>query len=74
MSRINPLPIQSARDDDLRQSPSAMRRAAQAARDLAARTGTALIVSRDGLIEQVDPRSVLPTPRVHEPPAGYRKP
>lgn len=52
---MNPKPISSARDSDLRLSPAAMTRAAERARLLAAQTGTLLIVSRNGVIERVRP-------------------
>ncbi len=68
---MNKQPIETARDSDLRQSPQAMRRAAQRARELAARTGTALVVSRDGVIEHIRPQPDPASPYVQEPPAPY---
>lgn len=73
MKRTNLLPIESARDEDLRLSPAALRRAAYAARELALRTGTALVVSRDGIIERIDPSADAPAQSLHEPAAGYRR-
>jgi LDH2 family malate/lactate/ureidoglycolate dehydrogenase len=52
---MNTQPISHARDADLRLSQVAMERAAVRARKLAAQTGTALIVSRNGVIERIQP-------------------
>ncbi len=52
---MNSRPIESATDTDLRLSTRAMERAAQRAHELAARTGTAIVISRDGVIEHVMP-------------------
>lgn len=52
---MNKQPIDTARDADLRLTPQAMQRAARRARELAAQTGTAIVVSRDGLIEHIHP-------------------
>ncbi len=49
-------PIETARDADLRLSYQAMQRAARRARELAAQTGTAIVVSYDGVIEYIHPR------------------
>ena len=43
--------IDEATNADLRGSFQALRRAAQCAREVAERTGTALVISRDGVIE-----------------------
>lgn len=51
---MNTTPIDSARDRDLRLSAQALHRAAQRARELAARTGTALVILRDGAIVHVE--------------------
>lgn len=61
-------PISSARDPDLRQSQAALERAARRAHELAARTGTRIVVSRNGVVEHI-----APTPQPHvesacEPP------
>lgn len=56
---MNKLPIDAARDADLRLSAQALRRAAQRAREIARQTGTAVIVSRGGVVEALRP-----------PPAG----
>lgn len=50
-----PRPIDRAANADLRNSAIALRRAAQRAREIAAQTGTALIVVRDGVLEHVYP-------------------
>ncbi|MGK2915351.1 MAG: hypothetical protein ACSLE5_13050 [Porticoccaceae bacterium] len=52
---MNPEPIENARDTDLRLSRQALQRAARRAYELAARTGTAIIVSRNGVIEYIEP-------------------
>ena len=49
--------IEEASDADLRLSQNALRRAAHRARELAAQTGTAIIVSRNGVIERIIPKS-----------------
>ncbi|MCU0950988.1 MAG: hypothetical protein MUC68_07950 [Burkholderiaceae bacterium] len=51
----SPRPIEQAHDADLRLSQAALRRAAQSARNLAARTGTALIVQREGKLVHIEP-------------------
>ena len=48
---MNKRPITEARDSDLRLSEAAMQRAAERARELAHTTGTALVVSRNGVVE-----------------------
>ena len=50
---MNSKPIELARDPDLRSSQAAMHRAARRARELAAQTGTALIVSHNGVIKSI---------------------
>lgn len=50
---MNHKPLEQARDADLRSSFAALQRAGQRARELAQRTGTALVVSRDGVIAHV---------------------
>ena len=54
---MNKLPIAQAKDRDLRLSLAALQRAAQRARDVAAATGTALVISRNGVIEHVAPKT-----------------
>ena len=60
-------PIEQARDADLRLSQPALRRAAQRARELAARTGTALIVRRGERIERIEPAPIA----AQQPVAPY---
>lgn len=61
---MNKLPIEQARDRDLRLSLPAMLRAAQRAHDLAKMTGTLIVVSRDGVIEHLAPTSPsVPMPK-----------
>ena len=52
---MNPKPLSSAKDEDARLVESALRRAGQKARLLAAQTQTPLVVVRDGqlLVEQI---------------------
>lgn len=50
---MNKLPIEQANDRDLRLSKIAMQRAAQRAWDLAIATGTSIVVSHDGVIENL---------------------
>jgi hypothetical protein len=56
-----PIPcVSRLADDDMRAAPTALARAAQRARETAARTGTPLIVTQNGeLVEEFIPR--LPT-------------
>ncbi len=63
---MNERPIETARDTDLRLSMAAMLRAAQRARALARQTGTALVISRDGVLEQIEP-TAAPSPAAPEP-------
>ena len=60
---MNKQPIEQALDRDLRLSAAAMQRAAQRARDVANATGTALVISRNGVIEHLMPK----TPETHTP-------
>ncbi len=52
---MNKQPIEQARDADLRLSSAALQRAALRARELAMKTGTAIVVSRDGKLEYLAP-------------------
>ena len=54
---MNTRPIEEAKDRDIRLSQVALQRAAQRARDLAAATGTALVISRNGVIEHLTPKT-----------------
>ena len=66
---MTPRPIEQARDANLRLSLVALERAALRARELAARTGTLLVVSRAGVIEKLAPAAQARTPAVQEPGA-----
>lgn len=68
---MNKQSIDQARDDDLRLSQRAMRRAAQRARELAAQTGTAIIISRNGVVEYIVPGPTHVAPQGQEPPPAY---
>jgi hypothetical protein len=68
---VKPKPVEQACDADLRLSPQALLRAAQRARELAARTGTAMVVGHDGVVEHIEPQPQPAGPRVQERPAGY---
>jgi len=62
-------PIENAQDADLRLSVAAMQRAAQRARELAVKTGTAIVISRDGVIEYLSPTPESATPGAQQPSA-----
>lgn len=71
---MNKRPIEEARDPDLRNSMAAMQRAARRAREIAALTGTSLIIYRNGQVVAVDPREADAegdAPAVHEGPPPY---
>lgn len=55
---MNIQPIELARDPDLRLSWVAMQRAVQRAHTLAAQTGTQIVVSRNGQVQQQMPKPV----------------
>ncbi|WP_310568168.1 hypothetical protein [Hydrogenophaga sp.] len=68
---MNTKALDQANNADLRGSWHAIQRAAQRARELAAQTGTDLIVSRGGAIERLRPQPA-PSPRLaQEPDASY---
>ena len=52
---MNPKPIQQAKSASLRGTWPALLRAAQRARLLAAQTGTAVVVERDGVLHHIYP-------------------
>lgn len=68
---MNKQPIEGARDADLRLSAAALRRAALQARELARRTGTAVVVSRGGRLEYLKPGEVVSGLNAGEPAAPY---
>ena len=59
-------PIEQAQSADLRGSWPALRRAAERARLLAAQTGTAVVVVRDGTVQHL-----YPTLSPHGTPSGH---
>lgn len=63
-----PRPIETASNEDLRGSWQALQRAAVRARQIAAQTGTALVVVRNGVLEHVYPQSGA---TLKEPGSGY---
>jgi hypothetical protein len=69
---INKQPIEQAHDADLRLSRAPMQRAALRARELAARTGTSLVVSEGGQVRRIKVEPALPTVmQVQEPTVPY---
>lgn len=54
---MNKQPIAQAIDRDLRLSQVAIQRAAKRAEDLAKATGTAIVISHDGIIQHLIPKS-----------------
>lgn len=60
---MNTKPIEMAKDADLRGVPHALARAAQRARELAARTGTRLVVVERGELKLVAATSESATAR-----------
>ena len=68
---MNYKPLGTARSALLRGSMAAILRAAQRAQELAAQTGTSLIVSRDGLVERIDPVELDRREMAHERSATY---
>ncbi len=63
-------PIEQATNADLRGSWPALQRAAQRARELARQTGTAIVVTRNGMIQHIRPENEVTT-QVQEPNAPY---
>lgn len=66
---MNSKTIEQANTADLRGSLAALQRAAQRARELAAQTGTELVVSRNGVIERIKPKPEAGGQGVQENPA-----
>lgn len=52
---MNKRPIETARDPVLRLSRQALLRAAKRAREVALQTGTEIVISRNGVVELLDP-------------------
>lgn len=70
---MNTKPIEEAHDADLRFSHAALLRAAQRARALAQATGTAIVVSRDGVIEYLSPTPANTASVAMEPMVAFGK-
>jgi hypothetical protein len=69
---MNNKPIAEAHDDDLRLSEAAMNRAAQRAHELALRTGTAVVVSHHGVLQEIRPiATIQPLLTAQEPLAPF---
>jgi hypothetical protein len=68
---MNTKAIDQATTADLRGSWQALQRAAGRARELAAQTGTELVISRNGVIERIKPQPVSADHREQETPAQY---
>ncbi|MFA7605287.1 MAG: hypothetical protein WCY08_01740 [Rhodocyclaceae bacterium] len=66
---MNSKTIEQANTADLRGALAALQRAAQRARELAAQTGTELVVSRNGVIERIKPQPDAASHGVQESPA-----
>lgn len=67
---MNKQPIEMARDPDLRLSAVALQRAAHRAHELARQTGTAVVISRDGVVLHVQPTPAQSATRAQEPGAS----
>lgn len=68
-------PISEAKSPVFRGSWAALKRAAERARRIAAQTGTAIVVARDGRIEHVYPSGTPVAPGVgdDQPPYGGKR-
>ena len=69
-----PNPIENAVNPDLRGSWPALQRAAQRARQIAAQTGTAIVVMRNGQMEHLYPQPAHSINSVQETSPVYGKP
>lgn len=65
---MNKKPISAARDPDLRLSQVALERAARRVHELAARTGTRIVISRNGVVEHIEPMLEPSVENAPEPP------
>lgn len=66
-------PFDSIQDLDLQNSMVAMQRAALRAREIARQTGTFLVVSRNGVVELIEPDAPALEPlSVQEPTGSYK--
>lgn len=69
---MNKQPIEQARDADLRCSSTALQRAALRAREVAMKTGTAIVVNHNGRLEYLVPEALsADTIFVQEPSGDY---
>lgn len=68
---MSPKPIEQAHDAILRLSLPALLRAARRAREVAAQTGTCIVVSRDGVIEHIAPKPTTERIGVREATTDY---
>lgn len=66
-------PITEARSPELRGSWAALQRATERARRIAAQTGTAIVIFRDGKIEHVYPSVSSTASGAREDAPGYGK-
>ena len=65
--------IDPTQDFDLQNSMAAMQRAALRAREIARQTGTFLVISRNGVVELIEPDAQeLDIPSAQEPAATYK--
>lgn len=58
-------PIEEARDPDLRASWTALKRAAQRARDVAIQTNTSIVVSRAGVVKHISADELIRERALH---------
>ena len=56
---MNTRPIEEARDPDLRGSLTALKRAAQRARDIAIQTGTGIVVRENGVLRHISAQELI---------------
>lgn len=68
---MNNRPIETALDPDLRLSRQAMLRAAQRAREIAAQTGTAIVVCEHGVLRHIYPGKEQRSEGIRESGAAY---
>lgn len=68
---MNEKPIEMALDPDLRLSRDALLRAAQRAREVAAQTGTAIVVRQQGVLRYIYPGTEVKGQGVRECGASY---
>jgi len=69
---MNNRPIETARDPVLRLSRQALLRAAKRARVVALQTGTSIVISRNGVVELIDPATEAAPLTVQAEVPSYR--